>query len=77
VKTGSTVNLLYLFSLCLKNYVQGVSPQFLIPKYESDEIFENISFIQIEFSNLVNYLTIVCQSGQGTIIIRISQVFDT
>jgi hypothetical protein len=77
VKTGSTFNLLCLFSVCLKNYVQGVSPQFLIPKYESDEIFENISFIQIKFSNLINYLTIVCQSGQGTMIIRINKVFDT
>jgi hypothetical protein len=49
VKTGTTFNLLFLFSVCLKNYVQGASPQFLIPKYASDEIFENISFIQIEF----------------------------
>jgi len=40
--------LLFLFSVCLKNYVQGASPQFLIPKYASDEIFENISFIQIK-----------------------------
>ncbi len=57
--------------------MQGVSRQVLIPKDESDEIFENIPFIQIEFLNLVNYLTIICQSGQGTMIIRINQVFDT
>lgn len=60
-----------------KTMCKVVPPQFLIPKYESNEIFENISCIQIEFSNLVNYLTIVCQSDQGTMIIRINQVFDT
>jgi len=32
---------------------------------ESDRIFENISFVEMESSKLINYLTNMCWSDQG------------
>jgi hypothetical protein len=36
---------------------------------ESDGIFENISFVEMESSKLINYLTNMCPSDLGTIIL--------
>jgi hypothetical protein len=33
-----------------------------------DEIFENISFVKMDSSKSINYLTNMCLSGQGTTI---------
>jgi len=33
---------------------------------KSDRIFENISFVEMESSKLINYLTNMCWSDQGT-----------
>ncbi len=38
-------------------------------KIKFDGIFENISFVKIESSKLINYSTNMCRSGQGTTVV--------
>ncbi len=41
---------------------------FLKERKESDEIFKNKPFFEMGSSKLIEYLTNMCQSGQGTTI---------
>jgi hypothetical protein len=42
---------------------------FLKEKKESDRIFENISYIKMESSKLIDYLTNMCRTEQGTMVV--------
>jgi hypothetical protein len=41
----------------------------------SDETFQNMSFVKMESSTLINYSTNKCQSGQGIMVLYIDSSF--
>jgi hypothetical protein len=56
----------------IKRIITEILPQKnnLKENKESDEMFENISFVEIESSVLINYSTNMCRSDQGATILE-------
>jgi dynactin complex subunit len=69
VVSGWVQRHLYYFQKC-SNFQKTLFSEifFLKERKESDEIFKNKPFFEMGSSKLIDYLTNMCQSGQGTTI---------
>jgi hypothetical protein len=67
--TSASLALIILFSEILILILFFSEICFLKENKESDKTFGNFSFIEMESSELRNYLTNMYQSGQGTTIV--------
>jgi hypothetical protein len=69
--TSASLTLIILFSetliFLIKKYFSEI--YFLKENKESDKTFGNFSSVEMESSELINYLTNMCQSGQCTTIV--------
>jgi len=64
---------LHLETLCIAQYLDSFNTNYIIFRnaeiFTKYFIFRNISFVKMESSNLIDYLTNMCGSGQAIIVL--------